>query len=103
MKAISFATALVAIAKATHIIYREDIPASEYIVNKEEFPFYFAWPAEGYPVCGGTMVTAQHMITAAHCIEEGFDNGFSPFEIELKGKPYKVTDYRPLSCYCTEA
>ena len=103
MKAISFATALVTITKATNIIYREDIPAAEYKPKREEFPFSFPWPADSDPVCGGTMVTAQHMITAAHCIEEGFDNGFSPFKIELKGKPYKVTDYRPLSCYCTEA
>ena len=45
------------------------------------------------------MVTPQHMITAAHCIGDGFENGFVPFEIEHKGNRYKVVEERPLDCY----
>ena len=98
MKSITFATSLAAIANAVNIVYREDIPAKEFIPNREDFAFAFPWPADD-PICGGAMVTPQHMITAAHCIGDGFENGFVPFEIEHKGNRYKVVEERRLDCY----
>ena len=98
MKSITFATSLAAIANAVNIVYREDIPAKEFRPNREDFAFAFPWPADN-PFCGGAMVTPQHMITAAHCIGDGFENGFVPFEIEHKGNRYKVVENRTLDCY----
>ena len=98
MKSFTFAAAMVAIAEATRIVYREDKEPEDYIVDHADFPFAFPWPKED-PICGGTMVTRQHMITAAHCVE----HGPTPFNIEHKGNTYRVIEQRPLSCYTNKA
>ena len=98
MKSFTFAAAMVAITEATRIVYREDKLPEDYIVNREDFPFAFPWPMED-PICGGAMVTKQHMITAAHCVE----HGPTPFNIEHRGNTYRVIEQRPLSCYTQKA
>ena len=56
MKTYTFATALVAVVQATHIVYREDVDANLYKVDHADYPFAFPWPKES-PICGGSMVS----------------------------------------------
>jgi len=56
MKTYTFATALVAVVQATHIVYREDVDPNLYKVDHADYPFAFPWPKED-PICGGSMVS----------------------------------------------
>ena len=64
-----FATALVAITRATEIVY---LPGQldEYQIDPDEFPMIFSWPENGNWLCGATMIHPQVALTAAHCLEE---------------------------------
>ena len=97
MRKTTFAVALVTVAKAlkTGIVYRDDINVEEYRPDRDEFAFAFNWPADN-PICGASMITPQHMITAGHCLEDG---DFRPFQIRLKERTYNVTEARPNPCY----
>ena len=76
MRTISyFAVAMIHAVSA--IVYRppNEIDSSEYKINRSEFPMAFPYPM-GNPGCGATMISKQHAITAAHCLEDG---DFEPF------------------------
>ena len=63
-----FAVALVSTAaEATKIVYRPDVPVSQYRVDRDLYPMAFYWPRDE-PACGATMISPQHAITAAHCL-----------------------------------
>ena len=51
--------------------------------DPQDYPFVFKWPTSGFR-CGGTMITPSIALTAAHCIEQWWDNGSPPgLSIEL--------------------
>ena len=93
----SFATALIAAVNATKIIYLPpDLADTKlYKPPREKYPFVFPWPKND-PICGATMVSPQHIATAAHCISKDMQ---IPFDIELRGKTYSVNEVRPMSCW----
>ena len=97
----SFAAALVAAVNATKIIYLPDVDVKDYQPPRDKFKFSFPWPADD-PICGATMVSPQHIVTAAHCITADLQ---VPFEIPIYGKdgdenkPYVVSEVRPISCW----
>ena len=103
MRHITFRLSLAAIANAVNIIWRHDKPDTDFIAKHEDFPFAFPWPAKQgvfEPICGGTMITRQHMITAAHCAESWYFNDKPPeIPIVIKGETYFVKEKRTLSCY----
>ena len=95
-----FAVALISMAKATKIIYRDDVSRSQYRVDRNLYPMAFPFPADD-PVCGATMISPQHAITAAHCLQDSIGTT-SVFEIELSGKRYEVEEVRPNDCWMIE-
>ena len=103
MRLITFGLSLAAIADAIDIIWRHDKKDSEFTAKHDDFPFAFPWPARQdvfRPICGGTMITRQHMITAAHCVEtDYFNNKPDDIPIVHRGNTYFVKEKRTLSCY----
>ena len=45
--------------------------------NPQDYPFVFKWPESSFR-CGGTMITPSVALTAAHCIEQRWDDGNPP-------------------------
>ena len=95
-----FATALVAIAKASEIVY---LPGQldEYRIDPDEFPMVFSWPDNGNWLCGATMIHPQVALTAAHCIEENMDgeNGMGYTAVLNSGVEYTIREFRTNECW----
>ena len=97
MRTISY-FAVVMLHAVRAIVYRpaNEVPTSEYKINRTNFPMAFPYPM-GSPGCGATMISKQHAITAAHCLEAG---EFEPFKLELSnGDVHTVVERRPNDCY----
>ena len=94
-----FATALVAITKASEIVY---LPGQqdEYQIDSNEFPMVFSWPENGNWLCGATMIHPQVALTAAHCIEEYMDGPNGQFTAKLSsGVEHTIREFRTNECW----
>ena len=95
-----FAVALLAVTKATEIVYRPDVDVSRYRIDPNvedefghDFKMAFKWP-EGDFRCGATMISPQMALTAAHCYDEAEDADAGNLTVSLRSGSYGIREFR---------
>ena len=94
-----FAVALLAYANAEEKIVYPGENVDLIRVDRADYPMVFKWPEEGFR-CGATMVSDQMALTAAHCIESGWDQNAPNYTVKLAdGETYGIKEFRTNECW----
>ena len=72
------------------MIRRDDVDASLYLGNPADWPGVFCLDPEGNKACGwncaGTMITARHAVSAAHCyLDVDLASNYPNFQVDING------------------
>ena len=101
-----FAVALIAVTKATEIVYRPDVDLDRYRIDPgvtdefgHDFRMAFKWP-EGEFRCGATMISPQMALTAAHCFSRKENEDAGDLTVQLvSGESYRISEFRANRCW----
>ena len=67
--------------------------------DPSEYKPVFKWPKDS-PRCGATMVAPRVALTAAHCIEAGWDENLPDMSVQLwDGAVYDIAEIRTNECW----
>ena len=101
-----FAVALLAVTKATEIVYRPTVPVERYRIDPavtdefgHDFKMAFKWP-DGEFRCGATMISDQMALTAAHCFSRQENEVAGDLSVTLvSGETYGISEFRANKCW----